>query len=70
MPTVTGKPAVRNGKVTDIATAPVPDTLASLHVDTDHPTDARLLNRGDALRRWTLADRRTLHTGNKEPEAE
>lgn len=41
MPTVTGKPAVGNGKVTDIATAPVPDTLASLHVDPDCRADAR-----------------------------
>jgi hypothetical protein len=64
MSTVTGKPAVGNWKLPDIATPPVPDTFASLHVDPDHRADARqrdarsrpgfqdrsrLLNRGDAL---------------------
>ena len=35
MPTITGKPSVRNRKVPDIAAASVPDTLAALHVNPD-----------------------------------
>lgn len=35
MPTITGKPAVGNGKVPEIAAMSVPDTLAALHVNPD-----------------------------------
>jgi H+-transporting ATPase len=35
MSTITGKPAVGNGKVPDIAAMSVPDTLSALHVNPD-----------------------------------
>ncbi len=37
MPTITGKPAVGNGKVPDIAAMSVPDTLAALPTSTPTP---------------------------------
>ena len=39
-------------------------------VTTSFQNRSRLLNRGDALSRGPLAHRRTLNTGNEEPEAE